>query len=1151
MDFFNSLSQIAKNGKNFDKWEDEQLDEAAKRQALYKKHKYSDAEIAKAKALGERIMDVVDIMDNHSESVAENVETATQPLVATAPLTALYGSGAGIGWFIIRPALKKIDKVFNNNENLKKLYQAIDTYNRTHPDKYLYIDNINLIFSNTLKREIKDPALLEQAQSCSKELKTQIAKHLKTVKWGIGGIIAATLLTFVGINIWTTKLQVDSSKIARFQAREALKDPKNFVEYTPEQIENAKREIAANPELKNKKKKEKLKQGFFSSIWNILKDRKAYKKFKESDKDESKIVTRELTKEEIQNAKKDQEVIQRTIRLINNEAERYSQRMEVAASVIINGTPFLGMAVGGAVSWVLNKLGVIDRFVAGRVAKNGSEETKKIYETLKNGKKDRFLTMMKKWTGFTKSYINDLNNNKDKASKTFSNIIPKAKRFITAALAHPKGRGFVIAAIGGFVTGIAGAFIGLKLQKSSARAGRFTAKRELEKDPRNFIGYTQEDYEQVKDVKNNKKSKSELKNIITFLPTVLKQYFAYEKFNKNELQNKKLLKETLLKQDVSEAQLKDAKNLQRKIFNTFEKVDDKSQSYSEATEAVFDIAQPMIYYGGILAMFAPLIALGVGAAKGKVSLASIIKKVTDFFSKSSERLKSKWFKRYINNVGNNVQNVLSLAESKNKPLAKILDGVNLRENSIYDIFKKCFSNIKSQIGNFQDLPDEKQVEILKQLKNQLTSNVGKVKPELSKKIDRIFNELIYTPQEKRNEMFNILFNPSSINSMDNYDYEKAIGTIIDVLEKGFTDKDGNTKLYSIIQHNLQRLGHIKKMEENIVIPLLNETEMIIDKGKINELVELLTNIQKDGNKSDIINFFSKYKEFKETIEELKKIYVTQKAAIAENPKVKQLIETLLNHPINNLELVNLFNKFAKNDMPHNISATSLVKGSQPSAEITLKDILELLKSKKEEIKGAKIKDLSILIPEKYKDPQSAIEYFKNKINSLSEQEFAEYAEKRLRISSMDKKTMIEVLDNVKTIFENIPKDEMSALWGKIIDGFTKNPDEFMKLMANGKIGMIFVTPGLQKAVAAAGISWAAFTMGMTYIISSWLGEMQLKAGRLGVMEAMNDLKDYRYYADIEPNAKTAPQNISQKPVAPVLKIESGNLIQGYLNGKVY
>ena len=48
MDFFHSLSQIAKNRNNFDKWENAQRDEAAKREALYKKRQYSKEEIENA-----------------------------------------------------------------------------------------------------------------------------------------------------------------------------------------------------------------------------------------------------------------------------------------------------------------------------------------------------------------------------------------------------------------------------------------------------------------------------------------------------------------------------------------------------------------------------------------------------------------------------------------------------------------------------------------------------------------------------------------------------------------------------------------------------------------------------------------------------------------------------------------------------------------------------------------------------------------------------------------------------------------------------------------------------------------------------------------------------------------------------------------------
>ena len=117
MDFFNSLSQIAKNKDRFKQWETNQKDEQARREELYKRRQYSDAEIAKAKALGENIIDVVDIMDNHSESVAENVETATEPIVGIAPALG-YFAALGINYKL----------------NLKKNYKQIDNIEKKYAE---------------------------------------------------------------------------------------------------------------------------------------------------------------------------------------------------------------------------------------------------------------------------------------------------------------------------------------------------------------------------------------------------------------------------------------------------------------------------------------------------------------------------------------------------------------------------------------------------------------------------------------------------------------------------------------------------------------------------------------------------------------------------------------------------------------------------------------------------------------------------------------------------------------------------------------------------------------------------------------------------------------------------------------------------------
>lgn len=121
----------------------------------------------------------------------------------------------------------------------------------------------------------------------------------------------------------------------------------------------------------------------------------------------------------------------------------------------------------------------------------------------------------------------------------------------------------------------------------------------------------------------------------------MKQYYAYNKYKKNEYIEKQALREQLQKIDVSEQQLKDAKNLQRKLFNTFEKVDDNSQIYSETMEAATEIAQPFVYYGAIATALSPLIIFGIQAGRGKYTPTKVLDKVTNFISKKTGFLKSK------------------------------------------------------------------------------------------------------------------------------------------------------------------------------------------------------------------------------------------------------------------------------------------------------------------------------------------------------------------------------------------------------------------------------------------------------------------------------------------------------------------------------
>ncbi len=1118
MDFFNSLTQIAKNKDNFNKWEEQQRHEQTQREELYKRHQYTDEELAHAKALGKNIMDVVDIMDNHSESVAENVETALEPIVAGIPLLTGFGSLFAYAKFVAFPMYKKIwaeGEKLTKNEEAKKLCDKITEFNLQNGKKNPYFTRWELTSENSIKK-IKDPYLKAEAMKFYKQFRKNTAQFRHKDIMGRWGAAAAFLISFVAANIYAAKLQVDSSKIARYQAREALKNPKAFVDYTPEQIEKAKQEIADHPELKKKSKKEKLNTKMLPSIINLFKDRKAYKNAIKNDTDESKIVTRELTPEELIQAEKDKEVLQRTVRLINNEAEKYSQNMEVAAQVLINGTPFLGAGVGLIVSTIMNKTGALKKIVGNYVNKNGSEKTKTLYKEFSE-LKENAPGYHVKWKNLFRSMMEDAENipsqGAEIARRNPKNLMKKVKNILTSLTAHKWGSKGIIGFAGSVVTGFAGLLIGLKLQKSASRAGRYTAKRELEKDPRNFIGYTQEDYEEVKDVKNPKKPESKIKEYAMFIPTVIKQYYAYEKYKNNELKENKLLQEQLQKQDVTEEQLRDAKNLQRKLFNTFEKVDDNSQTYSESMEAAVDIAQPIVAYGGILALVSPFIYIGAQIKKGKITGAKVLDKVTGFFSKSSQKLKSKWFKKYLGNVEKNIPHTVQGTNVKYKPAAVMMKGIDLQNDSVSQIVSKAFKNLRNSTTELRKLPETEQNHQLYNFRKTLKSYLILKDKNMAEKIDKILEKINWTDADTRTDMLDILLNPQAIKNMPKENYDKAYKQLRYIIEQSTGSKKIET-FYSSIHEILKDIPfddiekEISKLYDEI--PQLKD---FISKNKTDSAIKTLKEAIKEPDKSMfeyninnmIDNLFSQ-KHLTEAVATIEKLSNTIKnfpEMFNRNPALNGILGMLKSQtiPVNNNILIEL-KKLNIDIKPVN-------------GQITIGEALTAAVKAKDKVKAFTIRDLYKNIPEQFRDPKKSLKSFKAHIERLTDEEFAQQME-NIGFSSMNKETMLKILPKVERILDNIPKEEMQKIWSTLIKEFNEHPDEFIKLVKTGKIANILMTPGLKTALAAVGISWTVFTLAITYAIESWLADMQLKAGRLGVMKAIESLEDPRYYANVEP-----------------------------------
>ena len=1120
MDFFNSLSEVAKNRQNFKKWEEQQKHTQAQREELAKRRQHSEAELKQAKEFGETIIDVVDIMDNHSENVAENVETAVDPLSSLVTLATFFGGNFLVGKHSTTPLMNKIDEIKKkniNSEEAKDLVKRIQDY-KVKTNAHNSFSKYDLDSKREIER-IKDNSLKKEARN----FYTKLNKEIKPIKNKIirnhAGVFLATVGAFIASTIFEAKLQTDSSKIARYQARRELDDAKSFVNYTPEQIAAAKKEMAEHPELLKKEKKSKLKSGMFRSIYGIIKDRRAYKRDKSARTDDSQKVTRQLTPEEIIQAEKDKEVIQRTVRLINNEAEKYSENMEVAANVIMGATPVLGATIGAGTGWILNKTGVLDKFINKTVENYGSEETKNLYKELKTSKKTG-LAYLKQWAQFTGSLFEGKRLESDfdseaikkggkaaaKNKKQFKEIVNK---FFTAGFTHKWGKAGILGLIGGIVSGFAGMMIGLKLQKSSARAGRFTAKRELEKNPENFIGYTQEDYEEVKDVKSNKKNTNKFKEYALFIPNVMKQYWAYNKYKKTEYKEKQVLNDLLKKQDVTDEQLRDAKNLQRKIFNTFEKVDDNSQVYSESMEAATEIAQPFVWYGGMALAASPLIVTGVQVARGKITPAKLLQKITNKLSSASNIMKKKWFKKYLNNVSKNIStqvNNVSLKEDiyyikgKNtyelRPLGAVIKGVDFQKDPIIDIIRKIFKNSQLTADEIRTLSNSEQIERLYLLKNRVlkfTENSVVFSKEENKAVNDFFEVLInghktgkdwenaiYITPEIRADIIDLFVNPKNLTP------EKA-EVATQVLEKAIGPKFAES-VYSLspVLHNAA--DFVTSNDFKIIV---NSLEKFIDNvsGEYQQFPLSKKHIQ-------LLEKFLGKENFQKLLSENSKLNIQEflkpKAGITKQEEIANLVA------------------------------------------IDANDAKKLLNAIIDKSKKATIGNALDLIPTKYTNPKQAISSLKSKIEKMSPEEFEDFAFNTIHIKSMDKKTMLDILPKVEKILANLPKEELNKILTTMVKEFQEHPDEFLKLVQSGGISSIFITPGLKKALITAGISWTAFSIAITYIVEAWMADMQLKAGRLGVMKAMEALDDPAYYANIEPTetANTKPQE--QQTVQPSL-----------------
>ena len=516
MDFFKSLNEVRKNSGTLSTWEQQQRDKDAKRKAYQEAHNPSATELERAKNMGETLINAIDVMDNHSESVAQNVETATEQLGS---LTMLAGAIIP-GWLSYKLAIKPAEKAIRdakeafdtNPENIKLAKEiegnAHERWNNGYKSKaYIKVNDLRSNHEYSGVNNIIESEYRNKALKVNEQFQKSIKKH-KNKTWCLLSIPVGMITGWFFGNMWGTKLEVNSSRVARYQARKELEDAKNFVDYTDEQIAQAKENLANQPK-KHKKDKDGLKTVFFSSIASVIKDNKAFKDDRSQRAQTSRMVNRPLTDEELLQAEKDKEVIQRVVKVINNEAEKNAENMEVAAAVVMGAFPIVSGAIGTVLGWALQKTGYLNKKIGKYLSKNNSEEVQEAfrkYSSMNSGEKGRLIAFGDFIMKYEKDVAKISSETKDKSS-----IIKKALKHVIAPLANPKIAKWAIGGAASILAIIPSALIALKLEKESSRAGRFNAKRELEKNPANFIGYSQKELDEVGNIKDDAKHENKFK----------------------------------------------------------------------------------------------------------------------------------------------------------------------------------------------------------------------------------------------------------------------------------------------------------------------------------------------------------------------------------------------------------------------------------------------------------------------------------------------------------------------------------------------------------------------------------------------------------------------------------------------------------------
>lgn len=229
------------------------------------------------------ILRAIDIMDEYSQKRAEDMEVAAESVVSMGLEVALV-IGAGIGFLTTRlkPFQKLIEKYAKDNKKMQNImaYTAM----------------------------------------------------------GIGGIIGS--VAAFPLYAWAAKAEVKASRKGRFEAmRKELNDTKTFAVLTPEQEQEVNKNLKTLGLQKETKNPFKGIKESWETIKEMTTDSPEYLRqrmvFEQRLNNDIQHFNEELSPEEIENAKKDQQLLTKLVEKIDIASQDYAENAELATSTLI------------------------------------------------------------------------------------------------------------------------------------------------------------------------------------------------------------------------------------------------------------------------------------------------------------------------------------------------------------------------------------------------------------------------------------------------------------------------------------------------------------------------------------------------------------------------------------------------------------------------------------------------------------------------------------------------------------------------------------------------------------------------------------------------------------------------------------------------